>query len=283
VLFSFISGGGTGAVAPRVTIIAYRPLRAPKLAWPIGPHDEIPIVNNEGHWQPRATASLNWIRAAAYRMVPRPQACDDLPSRRHDLNFRQPGTPMSARRTLSRAGAQLAVWRSVMTMPGALDARLNMDWIIPAAARYGPRGASGQKLTDQLLFMGYASGALFATLRHEWRTEAGPRRWFRMPGKFGHRIMRGRVNPRTDKCIRRPGARLVDHRGAGPVDYFAWLHGQPGTNWPVAFAPGHHGTKLQLEISRSARRERRRREDTGKYGVGERWNYYWSGNYGSKH
>jgi hypothetical protein len=98
-----------------------------------------------------------------------------------------------------------------------------------------------------------------------------------LPLKFDTGIMRGRVHPR-DGQVYVAGLRgwLTSAVRPGGL-YRVRYTGQPA-HLPVSFAVTQRGVNLNFSDPLGAKSA----ADTGNYGV-ERWNYYWSGNYGSKH
>ncbi|MBI3881688.1 MAG: hypothetical protein HY301_16690 [Verrucomicrobia bacterium] len=245
-------------------------LRAPN-GMAIGPHDEITISDNEGHWQP--ASKLNWIqRGGFYGMVPTAQR--ELTFRRDGANFTaNPSDPDE------RAAKHFRGWGTNSPMPSNYDkpiAWLPMNMDNSSGGQVWATGGKWGPLNDQLLFMSYGKCAIFATLLHD---VAGQKQaaMVPLPLKFDTGIMRGRVHPR-DGQVYVAGLRGWLTSAVRPGGLYRVRYTGKPAHLPVAFAATRQGVQLTFSDPLDAKSV----ADTGNYGV-ERWNYYWSGTYGSKH
>ncbi|NJM55794.1 MAG: hypothetical protein HC841_07815, partial [Verrucomicrobiae bacterium] len=237
----------------------------------ISPRDEITVSDNQGHWMP--ASKLNLIqRGGFYGIVPTAQR--ELELRWRGTNFiANPSDPAARERhgftgfgpnQPTPAGYDKPIAWLPMTMDNSSGGQV---WA--TTDKWGP-------LNDQLLFTSYGKCALFATLL---RDVGGRKQAAMIPLglKFDTGIMRGRVNPR-DGQVYVAGMRgwLTSAVRAGGL-YRVRHTGKPA-HLPVAFVASKTGVELKF----SDPLDPKTATDPESYGV-ERWNYYWSSNYGSKH
>jgi hypothetical protein len=237
----------------------------------ISPRDEITISDNQGHWMP--ASKLNLVqRGGFYGMVPTAQR--ELELRWRGTNFTaNPSDPAARERhgfigfgpnQPTPAGYDKPIAWLPMTMDNSSGGQV---WA--TGGKWGP-------LNDQLLFMSYGKCAIFATLL---RDVGGRKQAAMIPLglKFDTGIMRGRVHPK-DGQVYVAGMRgwLTSAVRAGGL-YRVRHTGKPA-HLPVAFVASKTGVELKFSDPLDAKTA----TDPESYGV-ERWNYYWSSNYGSKH
>jgi hypothetical protein len=235
----------------------------------IGPAGEIAVSENQGHWQP--SSKVNLIRPGGfYGMMPSAQHPIEMtwggktitvnpsdPAVRRELGFTGygPKNPMPP-----------GYERPLAWLPYAVDTSSGAPfWAI--TDKWGP-------LSGQLLFTSYGRCALFATLRHKvGDLEQAAMVPMNLPFDTG--IMRGRVHP-LDGQVYVAGLRgwLTSAQRIGGL-YRVRHTGQPA-HLPVDFAVRTTGVELRFS------------DPLDPHAVGdlanftaERWNYYWSGNYGS--
>ena len=132
-------------------------LRAPN-GMTVGPHDEITVSDNQGHWMP--ASKLNWVKEGGfYGMVPAAHRA----TKPADFDKPMCWLPMNADNS---SGGQA--------------------WV--TSNRWGP-------LKDHLLFQSYGKGTLFLVMQEEVEGQIQAA-MTQFPLKFNTGIMRARFNPK---------------------------------------------------------------------------------------
>jgi hypothetical protein len=243
-------------------------LRAPN-GLAVGPHDEITVSDNQGHWMP--SSKLNWIKPGGfYGMTP--AAHREMKLQRNGTNFvANPSDPEA------RVRFRFQGWDPGSPMPESYDEPFcwlpqSMDnssggqvWV--TGDKWGP-------LKDHLLFMSYGKCTLF----HVMMEEVGGLRqggMVQLPLKFYSGLMRGRCNPRDGQIyvcgLRGWQSAAVKDGGFYRVRY---------TGKPVHTAKEIHVRHNGVEIEFTSPLDAASAADVANWSV-ERWNYVWSPSYGS--
>jgi hypothetical protein len=244
-------------------------LRAPN-GMTVGPRNEITVSDNQGHWMP--ASKLNWVvRGGFYGMTPAAQRSMVL--QRGGTNFTANPSDPQARKQFQFKG-----WDANSPMPQAgydepiCWLPMNMDnssggQLWATSKNWGP-------LQNRLLFMSYGKCTLFEVMLSE---VDGVRQaaMVQLPLKFNSGIMRGRVHPRDGQVYLcgLKGWQTSATRDGG--FYRVRYTGQP-VRLPVEFFAHQKGLQIQFSIPLL----KTTAIDPGSYSV-ERWNYHWSGAYGS--
>jgi len=236
----------------------------------IGPQDEIAVSDQQGHWMP--SSKLSVIRPGGfYGMMPAAQREIELKWRGETIRA-NPSDP-AVRKEFGFTG-----WGPANPMP-ARSFDLPLAWL-PYLVDTSS-GAPFWAVTDQwgplgghLLFTSYGRCALFATLRHK----VGDREQAAMVPlglRFGTGIQRGRVNPR-DGQVYLAGLRgwLTTAQKDGGL--YRVRHTAQPAHLPVDFK----ATKAGVELRFSDALDPACLDDLKRIAA-QRWNYYYSGNYGS--
>jgi hypothetical protein len=235
----------------------------------VGPKNQITVSDNQGHWIP--ASKLNWVEPGGfYGMTPAAQR--DLLLRRKDDEFTaNPSDP------LVRDRFKFKGWDADSPMPEGYDEPLcwlpmNMDnssggQVFVTSDRWGP-------FQDQLLFMSYGKCRLFAVLTDELdgiRQAA----MVQFPLRFDSGIMRGRFNP-IDGQLYLCGLKGWQTSGTRDGGFYRVRYTGNPVRMPVGFTPAKSGLKIDF----ATRLDPETAADPDSYSV-ERWNYSWSGAYGS--
>lgn len=243
-------------------------LRAPN-GMTVGPRDEITVSDNQGHWMP--SSKLNWVVPGGfYGMVPAAQ---------RDLAFKRDGTNFTANPSNPQARKDYAfkAWDKVAPMPEGYDRPvcwlpMNMDnssggqvWV--TSDKWGP-------LRDRLLFMSYGKCTLFEVMFHDVGA-AKQAAMVQLPLKFNSGIMRGRFNPR-DGQLYLCGLKGWQSSATRDGGFYRVRYTGKSTKLPVAFKATTEG----LAVTFNQALDMNSANDAENYGA-ERWNYRWSGGYGS--
>ena len=243
-------------------------LRAPN-GLAVGPHDEITVSDNQGHWMP--SSKLNWIKPGGfYGMTP--AAHREMKLQRNGTNFvANPSDPEA------RVRFRFQGWDPGSPMPESYDEPFcwlpqSMDnssggqvWV--TSDKWGP-------LKDHLLFMSYGKCTLF----HVMMEEVGGQRqggMVQLPLKFYSGLMRGRCNPR-DGQIYVCGLRGWATAGVKDGGFYRVRY----TGKPVHTAKELHVRHNGVEIEFTSPLDALSAADVANWSV-ERWNYIWSPGYGS--
>ncbi len=243
-------------------------LRAPN-GMTVGPNDEITVSDNQGHWMP--SSKLNWVKAGGfYGMVPAAQK---------ELKFTRGGTNFMANPSIHQVRTNLGfkAWDKVAPMPEGYDQPvvwlpMNMDnssggqvWV--TSDKWGP-------LKDRLLFMSYGKCTLFEVMFNDvGTTKQGA--MVQLPLKFNSGIMRGRFNPK-DGQLYLCGLKGWQSSATRDGGFYRVRYTGKAAQLPVAFKATTEG----LAVTFSQPLDAKSANDAENYGV-ERWNYRWTGGYGS--
>ena len=235
----------------------------------IGPGDEIAVSENQGHWQP--SSKVNVIRPGGfYGMMPAAQHEMEMkwgdktitvnpsdPAVRKELGF----TGYGPKQPTPRGNDKPLAW-----LPYGVDNSSGAPFWA-TTDKWGP-------LSGQLLFTSYGRCALFATLRHKvGDQEQAAMVPMNLPFDTG--IQRGRVNPR-DGQVYVAGLRGWLTSAQKDGGFYRVRHtGRPAL-LPVAFAVKKSG----VEVRFSDPLDPQCAVDPASF-TAERWNYFWTGNYGS--
>ena len=243
-------------------------LRAPN-GMTVGPHDEITVSDNQGHWMP--ASKLNWIQPGGfYGMVP---------AAHRDIKFTRDGTNFVANPSnpAERKKFEFKAWDKVAPMAEGYDKPvcwlpMNMDnssggqvWV--TSSKWGP-------LKDHLLFMSYGKCTLFEVMFHDMGVNKQAA-MVQLPLKFYSGVMRGRFNPK-DGQLYVCGLKGWQSSATRDGGFYRVRYTGQAAQLPVAFraiADGMSVTFSQPLDAKSA-------GDAGNFAA-ERWNYNWTGGYGS--
>ena len=235
----------------------------------IGPHDEITVSDNQGHWMP--SSKLNLVKKGGFYGM--------MPAAQHDLTLTRNGTNLTLNPSDPQARAALKVPANdgAAPIPIAYDQPIcwlpmNMDnssggQVWANTDKWGP-------LKNHLLFMSYGRGTLFYAMQEEIDgvTQAA---MVRFPLKFGTGLMRGRVNPR-DGQIYVSGLRGWQTDGQKEGGFYRVRYTGKPLHSPVEF----HVLKDGLRIVFPNPLDPASAADVANYAI-EQWNYSYTGNYGS--
>jgi hypothetical protein len=235
----------------------------------IGPHDEITVSDNQGHWMP--ASKLNLVtKGGFYGMMPAAQREMTLQRGRTNLVM-NPSDPRS------RASLKVAPFDGSAPIPVSYDEPIcwlpmNMD--NSSGGQVWVRGTKWGPFKDHLLFMSYGHCALFSVMLEEVDgvTQAGMARF---PFKFPTGVMRGRSNPR-DGQIYVCGLRGWQTDGTKEGGFYRVRY----TGQPVYMPAALHASKDGLKIVFTSELDRASATDLANYSI-EQWNYSYSGAYGS--
>jgi len=235
----------------------------------VGPHDEITVSDNQGHWMP--SSKLNWIREGGFYGM--------TPSAHRDLVLRRNGTNFTANPSDPRVRAKYGFrgWDADSPIPDHYD--LPFCWL-PMSMDNSSGGqvwVTGDKwgpLKDHLLFMSYGKCTLFEVMKEDVDgvTQGG---MVQLPLKFNSGLMRGRVNPRDGQVYLcgLKGWQTSATRDGG-------FYRVRFTGKPVHLPSALHAMKNGMEIAFASPLDDKSATDAQNYSV-EQWNYLWTGNYGS--
>jgi len=243
-------------------------LRAPNGAG-MGPHDELTVSDNQGHWMP--ASKLNLIKKGGfYGMMPAAQ--HELELHKGDKTYKlNPSDPVARR---EQAGAP---FDGSAPIPDNYDQPIcwlpmNMDnssggQVWATTDKWGP-------LKNHMLFTSYGRGTLFHVMTEEVDgvTQAG---MVRFPLKFQTGLMRGRVNPK-DGQVYVSGLRGWQTDGTKDGGFYRVRY----TGKPVHTPLELHALKDGLQIQFTGVMDAASATDVANYSI-EEWDYTYSGNYGS--
>jgi hypothetical protein len=235
----------------------------------IGPHGEITVSDNQGHWMP--ASKLNLIKPGGFYGM--------MPAAQHPLEFERDGTNVTFNPSDPRVRASLKVppFDRNAPIPKGYDQPIawlpmNMDnssggQVWATSEKWGP-------LKDHLLFMSYGRGTLFVVMPEEIEgvTQAA---MVRFPLKFQTGLMRGRVNPK-DGQVYVCGVRGWQTDGAREGGFYRVRY----TNRPLTLPTAFNVLKDGLKITFALALDPASVGDTAGYAI-EQWNYLYTGNYGS--
>jgi len=243
-------------------------LRAPN-GMTVGPHDEITVSDNQGHWMP--SSKLDWITPGGfYGMVP--AAHRDLKLTMNGTNFTaNPSDPQERKKYGFKAWDKNAPSAEGYDQP-VCWLPMNMDnssggqvWV--TSNQWGP-------MKDHLLFMSYGKCTLFEVMFHEVG-KVKQAAMVQLPLKFNSGIMRGRFNPK-DGQLYVCGLKGWQSSATRDGGFYRVRYTGKTAQLPVAFKATTDGMSVTL----SQPLEAKSAADAGNYSV-ERWNYRWTGAYGS--
>jgi hypothetical protein len=235
----------------------------------IGPHDEITVSDNQGHWMP--ASKLNLVRKGGFDGM--------TPAAHHELALQRGGTNLVVNPSdpKSRASLKVAPFDANAPIPLHYDEPIcwlpmNMD--NSSGGQVWVRGDKWGPLKDHLLFMSYGHCTLFSVMMEEVDgvTQAG---MVRFPFKFPTGVMRGRSHPR-DGQIYLCGLRgwQTDGTKEGGV------YRVRDTGRPVYMPAELHTSKDGLKVVFTSELDATSASDPANYSI-EQWNYAYSGSYGS--
>lgn len=235
----------------------------------ISPSDEIAVSDQQGHWQP--SSKLDIIRPGGfYGMMPSAQREIAMTWNDQVINV-NPSDP-AVRKKLGFIGygpknpVPKSYERPLAWLPWLVDNSSGAPfWAI--TDKWGP-------LSQQLLFTSYGRCALFATLRHKIG-DLEQAAMVPMSLPFDTGIMRGRVHP-LDKQVYVAGLRgwLTTAQKTGGLFRVRYT-GKPA-DLPIDFTVKTSGIELRF----SDPLDPQSIADL-KHFSAERWNYFYSGAYGS--
>jgi hypothetical protein len=244
-------------------------LRAPN-GMGMGPKDELTVSDNQGHWMP--ASKLNWVtRGGFYGMMPAAQR--ELTMRRDDgTELKMNPSDPALRKTNNVAPFDKAAPIPTSYAEPMLWLPMNMDnssggqaWA--TSDKWGP-------FKNHLLFMSYGKGTLFHVM-HETVGGAVQAAAWQFPLKFNSGTMRARINPKDGQlytCGLRGWQTSGVRDGAFQRVRF--------TGKPVLAPLDFHVRPNGVAITFTCALDESLARDPGSWSL-ERWNYLYSGAYGS--
>ncbi len=244
-------------------------LRAPN-GMTVGPHDEITVSDNQGHWMP--SSKLDWIeKGGFYGMVP---------SAQRELEFIRDGTNFTANPSLpeDRQTYGFRTWgnakvprpvsynKPLCWLPMSMDNSSGAQvWV--TSDKWGPLGG-------QLLFSSYGKCTLFEVMPD---VVDGTRQgaMIQFPLVFRSGLMRARVNPH-DGQVYLCGLKGWQTAATRDGGFYRVRY----TGKPVRMPNAFHASLKGVRIAFTTPVDPKTAADPENYG-GERWNYIYSGAYGS--
>ncbi|MGV3774750.1 MAG: DUF6797 domain-containing protein [Verrucomicrobiales bacterium] len=243
-------------------------LRAPN-GMTVGPKGEITVSDNQGHWMP--SSKMNWVtKGGFYGMTPAAQR--ELKMSRGGTNFvANPSDPKA------RAEHKFKGWDGSSPMPEGYDRPMvwlpmNMDnssggQVFVTSKKWGP-------LNGQLLFMSYGKCTLFSVLPDK-KGDTMQGAMVQFPLKFNSGVMRGRFNNK-DGQLYVAGLQGWQTSATREGGFYRVRY----TGKPVAMPIGFKATPKGVDLTFTTAVDPTTASDVDNYSI-ERWNYRWSGNYGS--
>jgi hypothetical protein len=235
----------------------------------VGPHNEITVSDNQGHWMP--ASKLNWIEKGGFYGM--------TPAAHRELKLFRDGTNFVANPSDPKARAKFGFkgWDAGSPQPEGYDEPIcwlpmNMDnssggqvWAV--SDKWGP-------LNGKLLFMSYGKCTLFEVMLDEIE---GVRQaaMVQFPFKFTSGIMRGRVNP-IDGQVYLCGLKGWQTSATHDGGFYRVRYSGEAVHMPASF----HASEGGVQIGFTSALKKETAIDPGSYSV-ERWNYKWTGAYGS--
>ena len=236
----------------------------------IGPHNEIAVSENQGHWQP--SSKLNIIHPGSfYGMMPSAQR--EIAMTWNDQTITANPSDPAVRKQLGFSGygpknpmPKVPYDRPLAWLPWSVDNSSGAPfWAI--TDQWGP-------LNQQLLFTSYGRCALFATLRHKvGDLEQAAMVPMNLPFDTG--IMRGRVHP-LDGQVYVAGLRGWLTTAQRPGGLFRVRYTGKPAHVPVDFVAKTSGIELRFSDPLDPQCTTVLANFTA-----EHWNYFYSGAYGS--
>jgi hypothetical protein len=243
-------------------------LRAPNGSG-MGPHDELTVSDNQGHWMP--SSKLNLVKPGGfYGMVPAAQ---------RPLTFTKDGREFQANPSDPKVRSELKqkFWDAPSPLPTGYDKPIGwlpqgMDnssggQVWATSRKWGP-------LQDHLLFTSYGKCTLFNVMLEEIQgvTQAA---MVQLPLKFPSGVMRGRVNPK-DGQVYLCGLRGWQNAATRDGGFYRVRYTGAPLTIPVNLNTHANGVELAfanvLNVAEAI--------DVENYAA-EMWNYRYSGGYGS--
>jgi hypothetical protein len=247
-------------------------LRAPN-GLALGPQDQLTCSDNQGHWMP--ANRLNLIKPGGfYGMVP--AAHKELTFTRADgTTFKaNPSTEAARREFKTRFWGSAAEPIPTEMDPPMVWLPMNVDnspggevWV-PAGNKWGPLGG-------QMLHLSYGHCILYNVLQEQ----AGDQLQgavVKLAGKFPSGIMRGRFSPK-DGQLYITGLNVWQSDAAK----FGCFSRVRFTGKSIAQPVGITTSKSGVSITFTAELDPKAAVDKENWSV-ERWNYKWTGQYGSR-
>ena len=243
-------------------------LRAPNGS-AVGPHDEITVSDNQGHWMP--SSKLNLVQQGGfYGMVPAAQRPIAFRKGENEYitNPSDPGV---------RAEMKQKFWDNGSPIPASYDKPMawlpmNMDnssggqaWV--TSKKWGP-------FENHLLFMSYGKCTLFNVMTEvvDGVTQAG---MVQFPFKFVSGVMRGRFNP-VDGQLYLAGLRGWQNAASRDGGFYRVRYTGETVTMPISLSTKTTG----VEYTFATALDPKSAADAQNYAV-EMWNYRYSGGYGS--
>lgn len=235
----------------------------------VGPEDQVLVSDNQGHWMP--ASKMNYVvEGGFYGMTPAAQRVLKM-KRGDEVIEANPSDPKE------RAKYKFKGWDGESPKPEGYDQPMiwlpmNMDnssggQLYATTEKWGPFGGSA-------LFMSYGKCTLFAVLDDsQGKVKQGAMVQF--PLRFNSGIMRGRVNPK-DGQVYVAGLRGWQTSATRDGGFYRVRY----TGKPVRMPNGYHATEKGIKLTFTCELDKKVAEDPANYNV-ERWNYLWSGAYGS--
>ncbi|MDX1951985.1 MAG: DUF6797 domain-containing protein [Verrucomicrobiota bacterium] len=243
-------------------------LRAPN-GMTVGPDNQITVSDNQGHWMP--SSKLNWVEKNGFYGM--------LPTAQRDLKLTLNGNTFTANPSdpKQRAEHKFKGWDNNSPMPENYDQPLcwlpmNMDnssggqvWV--TSKKWGP-------FNGQLLFMSYGKCTLFEVMIDEVdgvRNAA----MIQFPFKFNSGVMRARFNPK-DGQLYLCGLKGWQSSATRDGGFYRVRHTDKPVHMPSAFK----ATETGIQLTFTSKLDAASAADAANYSA-ERWNYKYSGGYGS--
>ncbi len=236
----------------------------------VGPHNEITVSDNQGHWMP--SSKLNWVeKGGFYGMTPSAQRVLQMthagtnitanpsdPEQRRAHNFKAWGDP--------KVPTPVSYDKPFVWLPMSMD-NSSGGQVWANTSKWGA-------LKDQLLFMSYGKCTLFEVMPD---VVDGVRQgaMIQFPLKFQSGLMRGRVNPK-DGQVYVAGLKGWQNNATREGGFYRVRY----TGTPVRMPVGYHVTANGFQLTFSTALNPKSAGDPGNYSI-ERWNYHWTGAYGS--
>ncbi len=243
-------------------------LRAPN-GMTVGPKDEITVSDNQGHWMP--SSKLNWIKKGGfYGMTPAAQKVLNLS--RDGTNFvANPSDPEV------RSKFKFKGWEATSPKPESYDEPMvwlpmSMDnssggQVYVTSDKWGP-------MNGKLLFMSYGKCTLFEVMTDEVDgVQQGA--MIQFPLNFNSGLMRARFNPK-DGQLYACGLKGWQSSATRDGGFYRVRYTGKTVRMPVSFK----ATKRGVTMGFSTMLDAKTATDPGSYSA-ERWNYQYSGAYGS--
>lgn len=244
-------------------------LRAPN-GMTVGPHGEITVSDNQGHWMP--SSKLNWIhKGGFYGMTP---AAHETLTMKYEDGTTLTGNPSDPE---FRKAHNLKGYDKGMPIPEDYDKPFvwlpqNMDnssggQTFVTSDKWGP-------FKGHLLFTSYGKCTLFEVMTDVVDgVRQGAMEQF--PLKFYSGLMRARFNPNDGQLYL---AGLKGWQTAATKD--GGFYRVRYTGKPVYMSESFHAAENGVQVGFTCKLDPKTANDAGSWAA-ERWNYFYSGSYGS--